>query len=397
MLALHSGNHGTLRVRKGARVYQEIVQRLLDQRVFVITGGDASLPIGSLAQATYTREYMERVLQDPKAPLSQPTVYTHYRDVYWSYRGLTHEIEQYLHDEVGEIPRLLKVEDALVRLNARLAWLRQDNFDDLLEEIEGLVDQALHILSPAVVVPEKVSARDQLVHIRTGRDKLYRVNPSALLARLVAARLRVGYREEGVANILDVLSARRQAVRLAIAVCETQVRIAANFLENVFKNWEPIIAGHRVFLADQLVASAKELRQIILLPFGQTFVYVSDEFQQANLALRRAEPEVARQLLQTAHASLQLRALRSNLEQTVFAVSRSLHCKEPLDHSRVLGEITQAATQLEHIDCSHMRAFSPKTVHDGLSIAGMFLGQTVDPLGALKQGHKKLREVVATI
>ena len=315
-------------------------------------------------------------------------------------RRPTHSSEKYLSHDIGEIPRLQQVEDALIRLNAVLTWTRKENIEELLIEIEDLADQALQVLSPFVVVSEKTQARDYIINIRQGRDSLSRVNPSALLAQLVATRRRVNVREEGISNILDVFAARRQAVQLAVALLEAQVRVSYDFLNRTLESWRTLISARPQFLADQLEESAKAFPQFAIMPFLPTFRYSADEFTRAAAALRQKKFGDAHALLETARTSFQLRLLRTELEHTVFAVSRAVHFpSQTVDLAKVSGDIQRAERTLQTMHCDGMRDFSLPRVFTGLSEADAFFSLSNPEMyrSALKQGHMALRQVVSTI
>jgi hypothetical protein len=375
-------------------------RRLLGRRVFVL--GTVPVPAweGQLVMPLWPPRAVAAAKRQHRPLKASMLQYVRYPDLYWLYRGLTHGTEKYLSSETGEIQRLQRVEDALMRLNAVLTWTRRENIEDLLDEIELLADQALHELSPHVVVTEKVLARDHIVRIRQGKDSLNRVNPSALLARLVATRRRVQFREENISEVLDIFTARRQAVRLAIAMLEAQIRVNDDFLGRMLQSWRMLIAAKSQFLADQLDATAKVFRTFTIMPFLPTFRYAADEFVHAAIALRQEKFPEARMLLETARSSFRLRMLRADLERTVYAVSRAAHFPSQLVvFTNIVQEIDDAQQDLREIPCDEMRDFSVSSVMTELNQARAFFSvqQPDQYRRALRQGHAALRQVVSRI
>jgi len=375
-------------------------QRLLGRRVFVL--GSTPLPAweGQLVMPLWPPRAVAAAKRQHRPLKASILQYVRYPDLYWLFRGLTHGTEKYLSSEIGEIPRLQRVEDALIRLNAVLTMTCRENIEDLLGEIEFLADQALHELSPHVVVTEKVLAREHILRIRQGKDSLNRVNPSALLARIVATRRRVQYREENISEVLDIFAARRQAVQLAIAVLEAQIRVSDDFLRRTLLSWRMLIAAKSQFLADQLDATAKVFRTFAIMPFLPTFRYAADEFGRAAIALRQKHFPEAHMLLETARASFRLRMFRAELERTVYAVSRAVHFpSQPVDFTDILEEIDDAQQDLREIPCDGMRDFSVSSVVTELNQARAFFSvqQPDQYRQALRQGHAALRQVASRI
>ena len=240
-------------------------------------------------------------------------------------------------------------------------------------------------------------AREQIVKVKEGRDNLHRVNPSALLARLVAARRRLLVREEDITHIDGIIAMDRSMLYIVIATLDVQVVVGADFLRKLLNNWGILCNVRRTLVVTQLKAFAQEFALYRIQPFLTTFIYAGDEFVRAAKALEARRDDVAASLLRTALASFELRQLRTDLERTVWQISNAVHVHGKLDLQRIMQELETAIVRLKQIDCSRMRGFSQQGANDGLLAAQAFFSQTVGQQEALRKGYAQLRQAVSAI
>ncbi len=383
-------------IQENDKLLNVLARPLTDCRIYTITDLEYPHLLGMLANAQWHPRSVA-VAQKAKRPLRESDVrHILYPDLYWLLRGLNHADAHYTHEE---LPRLQEVITAVRLLNSTIMMLSVTNVQDLISSIELQVDQALRLLTERVRVITKVEARDQLVKVRLVYDSLHRVNPSALLARLVAALLRLLYREQDITTIEGKFALRQCIVRIIIATLDAQVTVSEDFLTKLLAHWADMLAPRRTMVIAQLRAFAGEYAKYRVQPFLATFTYASDEFARAADALEAKGPrdEEARVLLQTALASFQLRQLRTDMEYVVTRVSDAKHAKQAIDLVPVIADINALFDRLRAIDCTNMRGFSSAAVGAELLTANAFFGQTVDKRHALHQGYEALRHCATSI
>lgn len=373
------------------------VQSLHSRAVCVVQQPDHPRDHGTLVMSVWPPRMVAQAKRLRRPLRANQVQHVQYVDVYWLLRGLTHATESYLNDTKGELVRLSEVEALFYQLNGLITELRKDNLQALMGEIKRCIARTLTTLTPRVVIPEKEEATDFMLKIDEIYDSLQRVNPSALLAQLVAARRRIVQRQASIDDIVGEFSTRRHAVLLVTSFLEAQVRIADDFLNRLLARWNMNVSCHPQLIAHQLRQSAQVYRTFTVRPFLETFTYVADEYDRAAHEIEQLRYVEAKALLGTALASFQLRILRADLERTVFTVSKALRAKRPFDVPATVQALVDTRSRLEAIDCTRMRSFSVPTTIAGLRCAEAFFGQTVNREGAYRQGYEALRQIATTI
>lgn len=264
-------------------------------------------------------------------------LYPVYEDVYGLHRTLSHVLDRY---EMNEVPRLTTALEYCQILHSVVLGLRKDNFQELIGRIEALVDQVVVAIGLNVKNEEKDAALERIIVTRKGVDSLNRVNSSAACLRMLTAVGNLIHREAQVSDISEVYAGRRQAVRLALAMLETQVLIVEDFLHQILANWNIVRVRRRELTAEQLEQFAKTLALIGVKPFSTTFQHVVREFSTAAQQIRAGRLDQARPLLVTAAESLRLRKLRVQLEVVHYRVSSATY--DPAMRKRA-GQIAQVA------------------------------------------------------
>ncbi|MFA6587456.1 MAG: hypothetical protein WCT08_00130 [Patescibacteria group bacterium] len=284
-------------------------------------------------------------------------------DMYFLRRALMHGSETYLRLDEGELAKLKKAMQNAYRLNAILLGLSKDNADELMLAIAEQVETMIAAVNPDARLELKKQILSQLEAIGHVNDSLNRINPSALLARLVAVTNRLTKRETAAGGITSIFALRRKAAELCIDILEYHVLCAADYLVNLFKKWDQVIGFQRKGTANQLKIYAQVFRIIDILPFERTFSHSADEFEKASVALRSNRVTEAKDLLRISLSSFLLRKARIELEQVAFAVSRQKRFNNPdFDCFSWAKKLAAVTDSIQTIDTSGMQNFPQEVV-----------------------------------
>ncbi len=382
----------------GQEVVHDVIARpFYHTRVYVIVEAQSwPTHVGKLTMPRWPLLAERRAFKDKKRLSFQATdvSYPVFEDLYELHRALSHVLDRY---EMNEVPRLTTALGYCQALHGVVLGLRKDNFQELIGRIESLVDQVVGAIGLQVKNEAKQSALDRLIVTRKGVDSLNRVNSSASCLRMLAAVGNLIHRESSVVDIAEIYAGRRQAVRLGLAMFETQVLIVEDFLNQILAHWHIVRTRRRELTAEQLDQFVRALDSISVKPFSATFQHVVREFVTAARYIRADRLDQARTLLTTALASLRLRRLRVQLEVVHYSISSATHDPIQRQHATRIAKEAQfdlipLVQELSAIDPLGMVDFSSPS-----TLATLATVQAALSAGNCKEAVEHFRYALRTI
>lgn len=253
-------------------------------------------------------------------------------DVFSALRQAEHICRGYGNDlTAGEKSTLRQAMTMARDLNLTVLGLHR--MDSTLEEkrveLNKLTRRFLGLMGEPIDLPKR-EALEKVQSVGVGRDRLRRLNPSALAARSAAARRRIEEREAAIARIEPHIVARRRRFLSLIHQAKQAMETLDHFLTNLLKkeNWRAFALGTKTNLVEaHLSMLAEDVRRIVWNPYRETCLETYRDLCRARADIRERRLVQVWERLTTCSNALRLKQVQVELERLIFRLTWLLNDK----------------------------------------------------------------------